>query len=111
MATIYAAAVAAGVARLLSVMESLPLTRPERAFFADQNRLEEGISLPAMESSGMRLRSGTSHPIGNTSNDGDSPTTAAGTLTPSSGDDSSPIEGKYSTRGGHNKEKCWYAVC
>jgi hypothetical protein len=110
MATIYAAAVAAGVARLISVMESLPLIRPERAFFADQNRLEEGISLPAMESSSIRLRSGTSHPISNTSNDGDSPTTTAGTLTPSSGDDSYPIEGKYSTCGGHNKEKSWHAV-
>jgi hypothetical protein len=110
MATVYAAAVAAGVARLLSVMESLPLTRPERAFFANQNRLEAGVSLPAMDSSGVRLRSRTSHPISNTGNDGDSPTTTAGTLTPSSGDDFSPIEGKYSTRGGHNKEKSWDAV-
>jgi hypothetical protein len=103
----YAAAAAAGVAKLISVVENFSLTRPGGAFFTDRNRLEEGITLPTMEPSGMRLRSGTSNPAGNTSNDGDSPTTTARILTPGSGDDSSQIEGKYILRRGQNNEKCW----
>ena len=110
MATIYAAAAAAGVARLISAVENLPLTRPGRAFFANQNRLEEGISSPGMELSGIRLRSVSSHPTSSTSNNEDSPTTSTGTFTPGSGDESPQREGKYIQRQRQNEDKRWHVI-
>jgi hypothetical protein len=81
-----------------SAWENCSLTRPERAFFANQDRLERGISpVEAMENSGVRLRPMAS-PSGSTSKNenADSPTTtttSSGTRTPGSGEDVSHVAG------------------
>ena len=87
-----------------SAWENCSLTRPERAFFANQDRLERGIPpVEAMENSGVRLRPLAS-PSGSTSkNDtGDSPTTttSSGTRTPGSAEDVSQVEGNMLCREG-----------
>jgi hypothetical protein len=88
-----------------SAWENCSLTRPERAFLANQDRLERGIPQPveAMENSGVRLRSLASPSSSTSKNDnGDSPTTttSSGTRTPGSGEDVSQVEGNMLCREG-----------
>jgi hypothetical protein len=81
-----------------SAWENCSLTRPERAFLANQDRLERGVPpmVDNMEKSGVRLRSLVGPSAGESKNDNaDSPTTttSSGTRTPGSGEDLSQVEG------------------